>query len=360
MKSRKIKKAATFSLIFFPLLFVLELVCLFTMGGCVILPFPHTQRHADEVHGKIIDENGNPVPNVMVASPAKKMTGVNVGKREAVTDADGCFTLKSVHGWHWGYFIPFFVTGTGNVSIWPYFDPYLEGIGQGGELHFIAEGFPKQKFTPSHWRSRINTWKPPVNNRESEFFIYGSAFINGNWETIGNEDKKPKVFMKNNTIVASEIMLHRQATSNYLAAVTHARKTNTLDVTSILLCEMYKNNPKDLTVKCVITDTNLIATIVSELSAPAEITTLAVPQTKDDALDEILCCMVLYASSKPMRVGHVVKHDGTILNSRVDWWGGSKGTIEFSQHTADITWSFRSEAIANLVREVLAEKEGRR
>ena len=344
--------------------------------GCLIIPVPHTQRHADGVQGRVVDEDGMPVPNVTVISPAKKMTGVNVGKREAITDADGYFTLNPVRGWHWGYFIPFFVTGTGNVSIWPYFDPYLEGISMTSELHLFAEGFPEQKITPSHWHNPVSTWSPSVKGRESEFFIYNRVYVDDNWENIGHDDKASKVSKEGNTIVASEIMLHRQTTSNYLAAATHEHITDSLDVTSILLCEMY--SPAYLTVKCVIqgtnpvatlfgnrfyhydlrviTDTNLIATIVSELSAPAEISTLVIPDNREERLEDILCCMVLYSSSKPMRIGHVVKRDGTVLNTRIEWMGSSKGSLSFSQHTADTTWSVRSETIADLVREALPRK----
>ena len=344
--------------------------------GCLIIPFPHTQCHADGVQGRVVDEDGMPVPNVTVISPAKKMTGVNVGKREAITDADGYFMLNPVRGWHWGYFMPFFVTGTGNVSIWPYFDPYLEGISTTSELQLFADGFPEQKFTPSHWRNPSSTWSPSVKGRESEFFIYNRVYVDDNWENIGHDDKASKVSKEGNTIVASEIMLHRQTTSNYLAAATHKHITDSLDVTSILLCEMY--SPAHLTVKCVIqgtnpvatlfgnrfyhydlrviTDTNLIATIVSELSAPAEISTLVIPANREERLEDILCCMVLYSSSKPMRIGHVVKRDGTVLNTRIEWMGSSKGSLSFSQHTADTTWSVRSETIADLVREALPRK----
>ena len=305
------------------------------MQGCLILPVPvpHPRLHAYGVEGRIVDEDGKPVPNVKVVSPEQKeeQSRHYVRKREAVTDSDGYFKIKSAWGWH-GAYVMVLLAPCGAGNHFSTFPQHKGAVWQAdNKIHFFADGFPEQKFTPYYWRS------PLVKD------LYNQRVASG---------YKDKAYVEDSTVYANEIMLHRQTTSNYLAAATYEHATNKLKVTSILLFG------KD--VRRVITDTNLIAAIVSEMSVPAEMTTHTVPSSAfsmDVPRDDILCFMVFHANRKPMHVGHVVKHDGTILNNHISWWDGGdydQNGWRYSQNASDITWRFRSEAIADLVREVLS------
>ena len=313
-------------------LFVILSLALLITQGCIIVPFPHTRLHAYGVQGRIVDADGNPVPNVTVSIPAQKAGIMNVPKREAITDSDGRFKIKAVHGWHGARILVFAPTGGENMaSLFPFFDAFHDRIGLGwknDKLRLHADGFPAQQFTPLYWEA--NWKKVPVNDT---------------------------VFVKGKYIMASKIMLHRPTTSNLLSSATHTTATNNLNITSIVLSDrkIYSSGaigPKRLEIKHTITDTNVVAKIVSEISVPATMTTLAIPDTDDAPRDDVLCSMVFRTPSGNLNMGCVVKQDGTILNSHI-WWIEYSNGFEIHQYNADVTWSFHSEAIVNLVREIL-------
>jgi len=328
----------------------LLLPLLLLVQGCLVVPVPHQRLHAYGIEGRVVDEDGNPVPNVKVVSPAKntRLSGTAIPKRLAVTDTSGFFSLKPAWGWH-GAFL--FSPMNGWDSIFPMFAYTLRKreLQHGNNLCFIANGFPEQMTTLDYWDSR--------HSRASR--------------------------LEDNYITSKEFMLHHRVTPNYLATVTSYKE---LDILAILLCEPV---PEFLTWEmlrpvCAITDTNLIQAIISEMSVPAEMVTDFSPHATNT-----LSCMVFLFRDKSSNVmdetrfnaihGHFVQHDGVVMNNYVSWrdyppylrnvtpdtldarlvwrWRVLEKRHDYiRQRRADVTWSFQSKTIADLVRNILSSE----
>jgi hypothetical protein len=104
-----------------------------TMQGCLIVPYPHTRVHHYVVRGRLIDENGTPVPNAMVVEFFKGS--------KTVTDENGCFAVRPLVVRHW---VCFWSGHTSWISLLPGMFAYPASQ----ECILVyAEGFPEHNFT---------------------------------------------------------------------------------------------------------------------------------------------------------------------------------------------------------------------
>jgi len=288
------------------------------------------------VQGRVVDEDGNPVPNVMVISPEKiiSSSGVTVPKQETVTDTDGFFRLKPDWGWHGACFL----TVEGVFSKFPSFSGYP--LSYAYHLLLVTDKFPTQMVTLNYWRDKTD--------RVEGFYIY-----------------------------SKDIILYQQTTANYLATVVPEHQAQ--DILVILLCEVTTGTPaweKGLKPVHAITDTNLIQTIISEMSVPAEMAT----GFRHDAANTLSCMVFLFRdTSLDVGVGHFITHDGTVMNCHVRCWDNlsyllnvtpdtsdahlprrwkeyQKRRSYIEQRNADVTWRFQSKTIADLVRNILSSE----
>jgi len=320
---------------------------LLVMQGCCFLPVPHPRLHAYGVQGRVVDEDGKPMPNVKVVSPARDIPGGDgiIPKRETVTDTNGFFRLKPDWGWHGAFSCD---PMNGFYSTFPDFAYTFRKrtLQHRNNLHFIADEFPAQTATLDYWYGKANK-------------------VEGNY------------------IHSKDITLYQRTTANYLAVVMP--KYQAQDILAILFFKAMPKSPTWETLKpvCAITDTNLIQTIISEMSVPAE---MATGFRHDDA--NTLSCMVFLFRNKSSNVmgearfvamhGHFIKHDGTVMNCHVGWWDNlsylrnvTPGTLDsrltwrwrdqerrpyVEQRRADVTWRFQSKAIADLVRNILSSE----
>jgi len=329
------------------------------------LPVPHPLLHAYGIQGRVVDEDGKPVPNVKVVSPARDIPGGDgiIPKRETITDTNGFFRLKSDWGWHGAYCSPL-MAGYAS-SMLPRLSSIRSAIRHYDILCFHADEFPEQKLTLSYW--------------------WDEADLEGNY------------------IRAKSIVLHRRATTNYLATVVPEYQKR--EVLAILLCKRRSECPREcFSLKPVgaITDKDFIQAIISEMSVPAEMSAnikvgvrlrdgghLFLPGEMSTSsglgtTDGVLCMVFLFHNtlvSSPQRsivgAGHLITSDGIVMNNDVWYWDNlsylrdadpaaleanlklrwdSVKCGDLRLRGADITWSFQSKAIADLVRNILSSE----
>ena len=284
---------------------LLTCVLLLATKGCFIIPIPHTRLHAYGVKGRIVDINGNPVPSATITQDV----WLNK-KRETNTDMDGHFEIKPLEARHGAFYIGILPL-LGSGSLFPTF-PTLPPLYS--QIYISAEGFPKQRFS-----NRIYPTSDNASKREGNFFI------------------------------TNEIILHKPTTQNYLATVT---RMENFDVSSIILCKKNKDYPALLNGVYTITNSTEIATILSKLSVPAVVSTNFMHRAAEIFdKDDFFYMVFLDAKEKFMNIGHVVKHDGTILNKDIVWH--EKKSNVFCSTNADVTWQFKNQAVANLLGQYL-------
>jgi len=282
-------------------------VMLLVTQGC-FLPVPHQRLHSHGVKGWIVDENGNPIPHAIVVENDVVAKENTTPKQKAITDPDGYFELKPVRKWHGA----FCVAPPSDFSLFPFFHNPPDYK----EIYIMADGFPEQNFS---------------------FRSLGFGF----------EEEFARSKYERDYFVAEKIILYPQAVSNYLATVMHGFQNGKLDVASVLLWEKDKNGWLELI--CSTTDATIIATILTEMAVPAEMTAKPTTDTPDE---DILCYMAfLDSSSNIIPVGHILYYDGTIKNNYVS----SVHRTVLWQATPDVTWRIKSKSISNLAYDVLSK-----
>ena len=281
---------------------VLPLMLLATQG-CLV-PIPSKVLHAYGVKGRVLDENGCPIPHAMILAETEQSAKQ---KRQAVTGPDGCFEIKPVKRWHGAVCL----APPSMIYLFPTFHPSFAPC---EEISITAGGYPEQSFTLDPFE-----WRAPKGRCEGDYLI------------------------------ADKIMLFHQTTSNYLATVMRDFDNDQQGIASILLCEWNKNGW--LRPICSTTDTNLIAIILDELAMPAEMAARPSAKTPDE---DILCCMAfLDASSNVIRTGHIIHYDGTIKNSLLEPVVKTRTTL--IPYSPDTTWRIRSTAISRLAYDVITK-----
>lgn len=294
---------------------VVFVLMLLPATGCLVLPVPHTRLHAHGTEGRIVDEDGKPVPNATITSSS---VWTKANPLTTVTDENGCFFLEPVRKWHGAVFWGVIGCSFSFLPKGPCACPISDQ-----DVEVRADGFAGQNI---HAMEDMGT---PL--------FAGSFGRDKNWRATG------------------DIVLVRYRTAtNYLAAVTKGRILDKKDVSAVLLCENVAGHIGLLAPICVITDTKRIETILSEMSVPAE---SAAPPAPSRAGNNMACHIVfLDASSNIVSDGHILYFDETIKNSRV--WRDSrwKNKDEIDQTRADTTWVFQSKIVTDLVRETLFSK----
>ena len=270
------------------------LLMLLTAQGC-FLPIPSRQLHACGVKGWILDDTGNPIPHAIVNVAAKEQDALP--KRTAITDPDGFFDLEPIRRWHGAVCL----APPTMFYMFPYFYPFFSWQ---TEISIVADGFPEQDFTFD-------------SGREDDY------------------------------LKAEKIMLYPQTIPNYLASVTHDFERRKRDITTILLGE--PNDGGWRAPSYLVTDATLIAAILSEMAASAEMLARTRAKTPNE---DILCYLTfLDSSNNVISAGHVIHYDGTIKKINVE----SNERKVFHPSRPDSTWRIRSKVIVPLLYDVISK-----